>query len=93
MGRCEHGIHRLADPGEHQQAVRTHPDRTFDVGVQAVPDDQGPLRARPGHRLGVQRRFRLARDDGRRARGALDDLQQRDEDAANGAVESNLFGH
>src|SRR5260370_42169417 len=63
MWRREPGIQWVADPGEPQQAVRAPPDRALDVRVQAVSDDQGALRAGPGHGLGVQRWLRLARDN------------------------------
>ena len=73
----EHRFGGAGHAGQHQQAVRVHPLRGLDVGVEPVPDHQRVPCSGPHHRLFVQGRFGLARDQRRLPGRKGDHLQQR----------------
>ena len=73
----EHRLAGAGHAGQDQQAVRVHPPRGLDVGVEPVADHQRMAGPGPQYRLFVQRRLGLARDQ-RGTPGRIGDhLQQR----------------
>src|SRR4051794_12564783 len=61
-GGCDELL-RVGHPGEDEQAGTAGPDRSFDIGVQAVTHDEGRACTGPAYCLFVQRHGRLAGAD------------------------------